>query len=338
MKDYRLTQLAQELGVSKSTVSKVLNHCGGVDTELRRRILRSAKAFAEDSTADTCTVYGILPDTPSFFWREMRRGLADGVKNEPHTCKCNIYSELHDEETVLSYLAEAERMNVQVIIIAASVTPAIHEKLTALRPGRLILLLSEYYALANAFYVGSDAYRDGQEMGRLFAASLRGGKPLLVSHTENYNVRERIRGFRDVLAAEAPSLYENITMLELDVEIFSARKLMPSHFAAQLSRRVSSVREDVVGLYFPMGFLQLPLAVKKVKTEKTIYCFGLDCLSEGERDSGVYIDCGQDVYLQGLTAMQAAVRFATCGEYPPQKRILVPSRFYLPHGGEMGRQ
>ena len=125
-----LARLASELDVSRSTVSKVLRHCFGVNTETRQRVLRAAKGINELRPTGTCSVYCIIPDMPSFFWQKMWRGIGDAITRHgpgaESVVKCNAYSRLHDEETVLSYLDEAEYMDARCVIIAAAgkaVTP-----------------------------------------------------------------------------------------------------------------------------------------------------------------------------------------------------------------------
>ena len=62
-----LSRLASELDVSRSTVSKVLRHCFGVNTETRQRVLRAAKGINELRPTGTCSVYCIIPEYARLF-------------------------------------------------------------------------------------------------------------------------------------------------------------------------------------------------------------------------------------------------------------------------------
>ena len=191
MKNDTVTALAASMGVSKATVSRALNHCGGVDSETRERIL----AAIGETTVPECAIYSLLPDTPGFFWQEMRRGLGDH-EDMRHPMKCSVYTRLRDDYSVLAYLRESVRA--RVLLVAASVTPAIREALTALLPGRLVLLLSEDDGiLTNGFYLGSDAEADGYAMGEVYVRRLRDHVPYLLTLTPgvNRNVDLRAQGF-----------------------------------------------------------------------------------------------------------------------------------------------
>lgn len=87
-----LARLASELDVSRSTVSKVLRHCFGVNTETRQRVLRAAKGINELRPTGTCSVYCIIPDMPSFFWQKMWRGIGDAITR--HRSRSGICREM----------------------------------------------------------------------------------------------------------------------------------------------------------------------------------------------------------------------------------------------------
>ena len=97
MKNDTLSSIAASMGVSKATVSRALNHCGGVDSETRERIL----AAVGETTVPECAIYSLLPDTPGFFWQEMRRGLGDHA-DARYPMKCSVYTRLRDEFSVRS--------------------------------------------------------------------------------------------------------------------------------------------------------------------------------------------------------------------------------------------
>ena len=66
MKNHELEKIAKITGSGKSTVSKALNHCFGVDRENRERILEAARREGVEETG-ACDIYGIFPDRPLGF-------------------------------------------------------------------------------------------------------------------------------------------------------------------------------------------------------------------------------------------------------------------------------
>lgn len=347
-RDTALSRLADDLGVSRATVSKTIRHCSGVDTETRQRILRAARGVDELRPAGTCAIYCILPDTPSFFWKEMRRGIADGIAAEqsPLSVKCNVYSRLRDEESVLCYLDEAEEMDARCIIIAAAMTDAVRERLYDLcrDAERLIFLLSEYGDVPNAFYIGGDAYRDGCEMARRYASYLETVRdhsadmapPYLVTVTGNDNVSARARGFSDMLSRDPNTRDLPPQSLWLDPARLSNPKTLPSYLAARLTEVLSPVLQKTavpVVLYVPLGLSGLSLALEKAGFsdggENRVVCFCHDTAPERKPEgiSPILCTCIQDVYTQGRTAVQLAGVYLLGRVYPAEKRIFVQSSF-----------
>lgn len=336
MKNDTVTALAASMGVSKATVSRALNHCGGVDSETRERIL----AAIGETTVPECAIYSLLPDTPGFFWQEMRRGLGDH-EDMRHPMKCSVYTRLRDDYSVLAYLRESVRA--RVLLVAASVTPAIREALTALLPGRLVLLLSEDDGiLTNGFYLGSDAEADGYAMGEVYVRRLRDHVPYLLTLTPgvNRNVDLRAQGFSRYLAEAGLPPPQRI---ELTDTFLTPTKTFPSRMASVLSGTLHSPRNppceriaaDGVrpyALYAAFGYAHLPCAVEKVRlsnhTRLRDHC-ALLChdvpLVNGKLPDGVFAACNQDVYAEGRQAMEIAHHYLTYSQFPAQKRIYIPS-------------
>ena len=85
--DSVISGLAERLGVSRATVSKAIRHCSGVDTATRERILREMHRSGVSPAAGVCDIYSILPDIPSFFWKELQHGLAAETEALALNCK-----------------------------------------------------------------------------------------------------------------------------------------------------------------------------------------------------------------------------------------------------------
>ena len=168
--DSAQTRLADELGISRATVSKTIRHCSGVDSRMRLKILRAARDADLLSPQGFCDIYCILPDTPNFFWGEMRRGISDAIHAlpDPLQIKFNVISSLHDTEVIELYLDEAAAMHAKVLVLAIAATDAIRARLTeyASQSGTMVLLLSEYHSIVNSFTLV------GLSLGSLAVASV----------------------------------------------------------------------------------------------------------------------------------------------------------------------
>ena len=327
-----LARLASELDVSRSTVSKVIRHCFGVNTETRQRVLRAAKDISELRPSGTCRIYCILPDMPSFFWQEMWRGIADAITERgtgaEADIKCNAYSRLHDEETILSYLDEAEYMDARCVIIATAVTDAVRERISALcaDSSRFIILLSEYGEIPNAFYVGADSYGDGHRMAECASGFMKdlsySPDIFMLTLGTNFNISERIRGFCDAMGDRRP------VCLPIEPERLYSPKTLPAYLASLMTEVIPGDRESL--LYVPMGLPELSLALKKSGLGDNVSCFCHDTRPEQGQwtpDRTIVRRCTQNIYSQGFTAVELAFGFLRGQTYPDRKRIIIDSVF-----------
>lgn len=346
-----LSSLAKQLGISRATVSKTIRHCSGVDTETRETILRAAKNHPAYMTCDrgSCDIYCILPDTPSFFWKAMQAGIKDGIAANAAaiSVKYNLYTKLHDEETVLCYLEEAQNMQAGCILITAAITDAIRTKLAEICCSQncMVLLLSEYGEIPNSFYIGADAYTDGAEMARryiqLFCAYPKeiSDMPIILTYEQNRNVTNRVLGFCDTVAAAYLSEQIKPQLLQLDAHIFQNPKLLPSSLASVLSvyaAKNSTSQKQV--LYVPMGIFGFFAALHKAGFPEDTICFCHDMIPSGnfdhtssrkaDRNIQPFCLCMQDAAVQGTTAFRCAADFIRHKIYPEQKKILIPSKFH----------
>ncbi len=303
--------------VSKSTMSKVLRHCGGVDSETRRRILRENPGDG----AGVWDVYCILPDLPGAFWKEALRGLMETAP-EGVRVKYNVYTKLGDSEAVLTYLGEASRGRARAVIIAAVMDVPVREKLEAMSKNALVILLSEQEALVNGFYVGADAYGDGFRMGQLCAAEFSGYEPLILEAPGGRNIQLRLEGFRAALEQGNPALARRVRSLSVSQEKLVFSKTAAASLAMLLAEVVEPIRDYV--LYIPWGMPQLPLAVRKA--EKRRGQFVCLCHDAGVRETPGIISCEQDLWTQGKTAMESALRYLREQCFPAEKYQFVPSK------------
>jgi len=317
-------KIAKELGYSQATVSRVIRHCGGVDSETRRHILSTAGTKA-DGVDCRCDMYVILPDTPRYFWEELKKGVVS-VKTAPDlVVKHNIYTNVRDEDVILFYLDEAGRMKARVILLVAVMTPAILERLRALQKDSTIFLLSEWGDLPNSFFFGADSYKDGFTMGEIFCRDYSTRIPFVVNVENNYNVERRTAGFADALRQYDGERFRNIPMCSIPHRVASDIRLFPSKIASLLTEVMDA--ESSYCLYIPFGNLYMSRVIQKIKGRDRVLCLGQDCMlgEDGHPETGIAVTIKQNTFLQGQKAVEAAVRYVTQGLFPEKKCTLIPS-------------
>ena len=307
-------EISEFTKISKSTLSKTLRHCSGVDTETRHRILTEnpVREYAPGQYA----VYCILPDVPNFFWKEALRGLMDYPRPNEVPVKYNVYTKLGDTETVMIYLEEAKRLDVRVLIIAAILEPPVREMLEELVKDRLVIFLSEQEELVNSFYVGSDAYRDGYALGQRYVSEYKDRKLVMLSADGGRNIQLRLDGFRDAVRTGDEALLNRAKLLHVAHDELIFKRSASANLAAALAGET-----DDCCLYIPCGVPQLSVAVGKLRKRG----LRMRCLCHDSQGTEEIISCNQNLYAQGAAAMEAACRFVLEGSYPPQKYIFIPS-------------
>ena len=315
MKKNHLQEIARLSKTSVPTVSKVLNHCSGVDSETRERVFRAADEIAapEDAPAARCDIYFITPENPAFFWKD--RAYSVLRADSRFRCKHNVYTFLHDSESCCylpRYLEEAKRLRARAVV--AVCMPAEEERrlLASLAEDALVILLSEYAEVRNAFYVGSDPERDGFRLGRLYAERSR-GRSVILTRAQNENCCARVKGF--LAGAGARNA--------VTVELPPYNKLFPAKTAALLSALPAA---EEYAVYSAAGLMdEVVLAARKAGIFPKSVFFGHD-LRRYVPGCRIAATIEQRVEEQAATAVRLAEEYLTTGLYPAQKRTLIPSR------------
>ncbi|MBP5294550.1 MAG: LacI family DNA-binding transcriptional regulator [Lachnospiraceae bacterium] len=325
MKKTTVEGIAKKLNVSVSMVSRVLRHCSGVDSEMRLRILEEAGDLPLRDFGE-CPVYVILPDTPRYFWGEMRRGVFETLHAEGLRFKDNLCTKVHDEAAILNYLEEAVRLDSHVLLLAVRTTPAIRNRLQELVPDRFVLFLSEYSDLANTFYCGADPFEEGYRIGREFVSRDMDRRLIVFSLPDRANYEERLAGFLKAVSDEDPEVARSAVNVPLSRKILSNFKLIPSAIAPLLEKAARYA--DRIAVYSPSGIPGLPLAFSKTRlTEKAVlYC--QDC-SVKDFETLPIVSLDQDCYLQGETAALLAADFLKHSQFPSEKKTFIPSRIHF---------
>jgi len=215
----KLEMLSELTGSGKSTVSKAIRHCFGVDPLTREQILMTARQVGVRSD-DRYDCYLIFPDRPIGFWTRI-------VEQFCYECaglrvKYNVYPP--DSAYVLSdYLVEAKNCGAGIILCCARPDERQYELLSDAARHTPIIFLFDRVDIVNTFVIGSDAYADGKAVRK--RASLKENARVLILHDGSCLSLERVRGFTGNGGTDAVciTLPESSTAAEIARAVSSAK-------------------------------------------------------------------------------------------------------------------
>ena len=335
-------RLAGIFGVNPITVRRVLRHERSVNMELRQKILTYAAEHGipygtcPEAAPDAPLVYVMLPDTPTFFWKEIGRGIRETFLYEKEHCRQpavlseNCFSNINDTVSQSLYLEEALRKRASVILCAVADTEKLREQLTAFtrRSDTLLIFVSERCDIADSCYVGADNYIDGFLLARKYCSrpDTAGRGICCVQYPMLTSSGQRIDGFCDALYAYGREHCGSLRFHMLDPDFFKPRSAIPSHFAA-LFHKLREEAGKPLAFYVSFGIRggDLSAAAHKARLDDVLYITHDTAVSP---QNGDFITINQDTYLQGSIAMRYAMRFLSDGSRPADRRRCIPSRIF----------
>ncbi len=308
--------IAHRLGISPATVSKVLHHSFGVSSQRREQVYQLAEQLHYAPTRVTpFDVYVILPELPSFFWKQLYIHLSSALSEMGLRADFHIYSSLKDRSMVERYLNEAERLHAKLILIAANY-PGLDTRLEALSNTCGIITLCEDSGSDRIFSVGSDQRADGALLARHCLSEHPEAKRILLLGRSG----ERLNGFMDTVGHRA-----DVRFVPSDQRQFNN--------ASQLSRILFDLRSAYpfdLAVYLSGNTKDLYISLKKCRLQ--LPCYGFEDQMIEKR----YAQFGGTVIqdLEGIA--ECAARYADVflrrGDLPAVRHTGIPSiyRKYCP--------
>ncbi len=311
LKKRTLSEVAETVGVSNSAVSRAVNHCHGLSTEIRDTILAEAdRAGLGGKVHQTCDVYLILPENPNYFWSALYEAVIAELSNQNIRIKANIYSKLNDKTIVERYLCEAERLQAKVILIAARY-PELDTQLSQIAADRAVFSVCEPCSAANVFYFGSDRTEDG----RLLAHRCIENHPNAINYLFLGTDPLRRQGFLEVA--------ENVHILKCPPRLGYAQT--SAELARDLEQLLSKSQCDVI-VCFDGFAAKICQALKKLRRCIPVYGFEMQPLEE-RYGSPAGLVC-QDLSALGIQIANSCETFLKKSTYPASKNTLITSFYY----------
>ncbi len=200
----RMKDIANELGVSVVTISKVLRNHPDISAETRERVLKHVKArnyqpniLARSLVTGRSFLIGlVVPDLLHPFFAEVAKSLSTAIRPQGYSLLISSSEEdpALEEQEIRQLLAR----RIDAIVVASAA--ATDESLDALRKGKQkFLLIDRNFNNPSDTFVGVDDF----EAGRLATEHLikMGCKRIAhITGTETSTGASRLRGYREALA------------------------------------------------------------------------------------------------------------------------------------------
>ncbi|MDN5781224.1 MAG: LacI family transcriptional regulator [Luteimonas sp.] len=204
-----IKDVAKQANVSVATVSRALNGHENVAEAVRQRVLSVANelrysphhAARSLSSRRTHTIGVVLPDLHGEFFSELMRGIDHGARERGLHLLVSSY---HGNPAEQGAALRAMRGRVDGLLLMSPFvgdSGALHDNLS---PGMPAVLMNSSVAEADLRAVSVDNYGGAREMVRHLAAAGHRRIAFIAGPANNFDASERLRGYRDELAASLP--------------------------------------------------------------------------------------------------------------------------------------
>lgn len=177
MENGKYLSLVQASKTSMPTVSRVLNHKGGVDSETRKTVLELAIKMQMTLPPTPTDIYVILPQVPSYFWgtlyNELRQHLDQSGLKVSYHFRAKGTAEVF---VVRHYLEDALACGAKAILIAAPISPDIQDALRRCTTKCPVFFLCSGEDGKDTYFFGTNAFDTGVQLAKECNQSFQHGK------------------------------------------------------------------------------------------------------------------------------------------------------------------
>ncbi len=274
-----IKDVAREAGVSVATVSRAINGQGSVAPAVRERVLDVARrldytphqAARALSSRRTHTIGVVLPDLHGEFFSELIRGIGQVARGRGlHMLLSSAHGDAGEQRVAL----QAMRGRVDGVLVMAPTDEGARSLAGCLAPALPAVLINTVDPEGRRPWVGVDGYGGARAMVRHLVASGHRAIAFVSGPGDNHDARERLRGYRDELAASLPGVAPRVEPGDFDEDsgIRAATRLLDGDeppdavFAANDAMAIGCLRAFAeAGLAVPgdiavAGFDDIPLA------------------------------------------------------------------------------
>ncbi len=308
-----LEEISNQIGISRTTIYKVLNNTGKVSDETREQVEAALKKFhyVQNRNARNLAMnrdykigyVGFRSRSAEYFSAEVRKGLDKAVKEFGDDGLKLLIEEFeveapkHQEEAVEAMLQKGVRH----FVLAYSSRTVIQSILLKLQRENceVVLLSRDVQVPEDTFgnhYVGVDYYRSGALAAELLQKMMPSGGAIYVPVSREYKTNQdiltRLQGFTDTI-----KLYPNVRVLPIAYGITTE-----SDIRSALAD-VLDGKEDVRGIFDLTYRLDIEADILRERGRQDIRLVGFDLfpeirryVSDGTIDALVYQDISSQAY------------------------------------------
>lgn len=203
--------IADQCGVSRGTVDRVVNGRPNVAPEVRERVQKlineagyktPTQRQAEKAGGGEFQIGVILPSWDTFFIRRMREGLRAAVRLRGIMGINIIVVELKNRShrSYFEAIRRMEKQHIDGLILTAPDTFAMAEEINRLTANgiRVVTCDSDVQQSKRIFHIGQDMLRSGRIAAGLLAPFIEGEEILVVTGNREFTAHGlRVRGFVD---------------------------------------------------------------------------------------------------------------------------------------------
>lgn len=322
-----LEEIAKQIGISRTTIYKVMGNKGNVSGETRRIVEEALEKYhyVQNRNARNLAMnrhyaiayVGFKSKSANYFSGEVNKGIRRAVKEFGDDGLTMLISEF-DVENPWEQREAVEKMleqGVRSFILAYSHREVLREILQMLekRKCRIVLLSRDYRESESAFYVGVDYFQSGRLAAELMGKMLSGGGQVFIPVTEecktNQDILARLGGFLE------------------KIKEYSGVRLLPAVYGLMeeqgIRDQVMNCIDSVQGIFDLTYRLDIIAGVLREQDRKDIRLVGFD-LFEGIRgyveDSTIDALIYQDLSWQAYFAVKILFEEMCYGRHREERK------------------
>ncbi len=316
-KKVTIERIANELGVSKTTVSKAINNCPGINSDTKRTVMQAVSKYGYLPLRPAQDIAVILPSVPDYFWGSLRKNLFEYSKASKIACKFYVYPNLHDTNDALRCINQATEEGASALILASPDSYEIRKVLESISERILIIFIEEFLDIKNTFCICENSFSEGYALAEKYIYDFPDSEYFaLLRITDFYTEKTRVSGFLQALK-------DNKKILLHDIKTDSSTHTQ----SAWIARELSKTEKLPDCILCPSGNLsRAALAVKKLRAKKVIHCIGFDINTKSENNT--YGDILTHILIQDLNsqakkAIECAEGFIKENIFPDKKYMYI---------------
>lgn len=324
-----IRQIAEQAGVSRGTVDKVLHDRPGVSDEVRARIRAlieeqgytlPARHKQPEELPQSLNLAVVIPKLTNPFFQAVRAGMEDALLQYPK-CAINLeyfYCDGTNINELLSILAYIEQRGVDGILMRGSQSRRLCDRINLLADQNIpvILIDSDIPGCKRLCMVGEDSNTSGRVAASLLAKNIGGqGEVAIIGGLPDIAVhRARLQGFEQVMRERFPKIQIVEKIYSFDQSVIAYEK------TDMLLQQYPNLRGifSVVGCTGDIGQAIIDRKAQHVKIIS--YNFTPDIVALIKKGI-VDFTIGLSPYRQGTSAMHTLLRFLLYQE-PPESAFL----------------